>query len=284
MGILSGGLTKRKPGLGGAQIFRVESIGWIEAGRREGRLDPCRGPFPMRWLLASVAVALASAGRAAGPGPLVMLDPGHSASSPGATGVRGTVEVEYNDAFVALLAPKLVRAGFRVEVTRGAGEELDLEGRAARAGAAGAWLLLSIHHDSAQAQLLQREERDGREAFRATRPVRGYSLFVSGLGPRYPASRRAAEALGRRLLALGRPPTLHHAEPIPGEGRQLLDRRLGIYRFDELKLLRLAPCPAVLLEVGVLVDPVDEAYVSDPGRREAMADAVAQALVDLRDE
>lgn len=236
----------------------------------------------MRWMLASAAVALAAAGRAAAAGPLVMLDPGHTAGAPGATSVRGTVEVEYNDAFVALLAPLLVRAGFRVEVTRRPGEELDLDARAARAGAAGAWLLLSIHHDSAQDQLLEREERDGREAFRAIRPIRGYSLFVSGLNPRYPASLRAAGALGRRLLALGRAPTLHHAEPIPGEGRPLLDRRLGIYRFDELKVLRLAPCPAVLLEVGVLVDPVDEAYVSDPGRREAMAGAIVQALVDLR--
>ncbi len=236
----------------------------------------------MRWLLASAAVALAAAGRAGAVGSLVMLDPGHTAGTPGATSVRGTVEVDYNDAFVALLAPRLVRAGFRVEVTRRPGEELDLEARGARASAAGAWLLLSIHHDSAQEQLLEREERGGREAVRATRPIRGFSLFVSGLNPRYPASLRAAEALGRRLLALGRAPTLHHAEPIPGEGRPLVDRRLGIYRFDELKVLREATCPAVLLELGVLVDEVDEAYVSDPLRRGAMADAIVAALLDLR--
>ncbi len=215
-------------------------------------------------------------------GLVVALDPGHSASAPGATSVRGTAEVDYNDAFVALLAPRLARAGFRVEVTRRPGEELDLGERAARASAAGCWLLLSIHHDSAQERFLQREEREGREAFRATRPIRGYSLFVSGLNPRYPLSVRAAEALARHLLALGRPPTLHHAEPIPGEGRPLLDRRLGIYRFDDLKVLREARCPAVLLEVGVLVDAEDEAYVSDAGRREAMAEAIARALVELR--
>jgi N-acetylmuramoyl-L-alanine amidase len=234
---------------------------------------------------AFLALACAAGGRggAAEP-PLVLLDPGHTPSHPGAVGVRGVEEVEYNDAFVALLAPKLVRAGFRAEVTRRPGQELVLEARAARAGASGAWLLLSIHHDSAQDRFLVREERDGREAFRATRPIRGYSLFVSGLNPRRQASVRAAEALGRRLLALGRPPTLHHAEPIPGEGRPLLDRRLGIYRFDELEVLRLAACPAVLLEVGVLVDEVDEAYVSDPARREAVADAVVRALVDLRAE
>jgi len=244
----------------------------------------------MRGSLRAVAAAVLSAlalgaSRAAGGGPpLVMLDPGHTASSPGAIGVRGTPEVEYNDALVAVLAPRLVRAGFRVEVTRAPGEELDLPGRAARATSRGAWLLLSIHHDSAQPRFLERLERGGRPAYRATRPIRGYALFVSERNPEARASLRAAVALGRRLLALGRPPTLHHAEPIPGEGRVLLDRQLGIYRFDELAVLRRASCPAVLLEVGVLVDPVDEAYVSDPALRDALAEAIARALVDLREE
>lgn len=215
--------------------------------------------------------------------PLVALDPGHDPAHPGAISVRGTAEVGYDDAFVAILAPKLARAGFRVALTRQPGEELDLAGRAARAGAQGAWLLLSIHHDSAQLRYLAREERDGKPAFRTTRPIRGYALFVSRENPRWDASLRIAEALGRRLRALGRPPTLHHAELIPGEGRTLLDPRLGVYRFDALKVLAAAPCPAVLLEVGVVVDEVDEAHVSDPARRDAIADAVVQALVDLRE-
>jgi len=236
--------------------------------------------FPL--IAAATLCALLPSAGAASPPPLVLLDPGHTASRPGAVGIRGVAEVEYNDAFVALLSPRLVRAGFRVEVSRAPGEEIDLSARAARAGASGAWLLLSIHHDSAQPQLLAREERDGRTAYRALRPIRGYSLFVSEGNARPEASLRAARALGRRLLALGRPPSLHHAEPIPGEGRALLDRDLGIYRYDELAVLRQAPCPAVLLELGVLVDEIDEAYVSDPAHRAAMADAVVEALKDLR--
>jgi N-acetylmuramoyl-L-alanine amidase len=238
---------------------------------------------PVVLAAAGALLSLASAAGGRGPGtepPLVVLDPGHGPSHPGAVGVRGEAELSYNDALVALLEPELVQAGFRVQVTRRPGQEQDLDARAARG--AGAWLLLSIHHDSAQGQLLSREDRDGREAYRATRPIRGHSLFVSGRNPRYAASVRAAEALGRALRALGRPPSLHHAEPIPGESRPLLDRELGIYRFDELRLLRLAPCPAVLLEVGVLVDEQDEAYVSDPARREELARAIVRALVELR--
>jgi N-acetylmuramoyl-L-alanine amidase len=234
--------------------------------------------------LAVVCCALALAAcahRAGGGAPLVLLDPGHGPDHPGAVGVRGTPEVAYNDAFVAVLAPRLARAGFRVAVTRQPGEEPNLAARAAQAATQGAWLLLSIHHDSAQPQLLSREERDGKPAYRARRPIRGYSLFVSHASPRFDASLRAAQALGRRLLALGRPPTLHHAESIPGEGRTLLDPRLGVYRYDELKILAAAPCPAVLLEVGVVVDEADEAWISDPARRAAIADAVVQALLDI---
>lgn len=33
-------------------------------------------------------------------------------------------------------------------------------------------------------------------------------------------------------------PSLHHAEPIHGENRELLDTTLGIYRFDDLTVLK----------------------------------------------
>jgi len=212
----------------------------------------------------------------------VVLDPGHTANSPGALGVRGVPEVVYNDAFAALLREKLVAAGFRVELTRAPGEEVDLEARAARASRRGAWLLLSLHHDSAQPRYLEERSQGERPAFRAVRPFRGYSLFVSRGNPRYEQSLRVAEALGGRLLELGRPPTLHHAEPIPGEDRPLLDPRLGVYRYDELKVLREATCPAVLLELGVIVDEEDEAYLFDPAHREALAAAIVAGLEDVR--
>jgi N-acetylmuramoyl-L-alanine amidase len=214
--------------------------------------------------------------------PLVVLDSGHTPGNPGALGVRGIYEVLYNDRLVGLIEARLKEAGFRVTRTRAPLEEVDLDERAARVNAARPWLLLSVHHDSAQLSHLEGLSRGGTTVYRSKQPIRGYSLFVSGAGKAYPESLKAALALGRRLLALGRPPSLHHAEQIPGEGRTLLDARLGIYRFDELKLLRLAGCPAVLLEAGVLVDEVDEAWVSDPVNQAALADAVVAALMDLR--
>lgn len=244
---------------------------------------------PMSPAAVAAALLLAAAGSReapaspapAGPGRLVMIDPGHSPAHPGALSVRGVPEVAFNDAFAALLAERLRAAGFRVALTRAPGEEQGLAGRTARAAEHGAWLLLSIHHDSAQPQLLVEEERQGVRVHRTARPIRGHSLFVSAENPRFEASLRVARALGRRLAALGRPPTLHHAEAIPGEGRPLLDPALGIYRFDGLKVLAGAPCAAVLVELGVIVDEVDEAWVADPARREELAGAVVDGLRDV---
>jgi len=259
----------------GQRLRREEERVRTTCQRRRARLLPVLGAM-------CALIGLNRAPSARADEPLVVLDPGHTTSHPGATSVRGTTELGYNDAMVALLRMKLAEKGFRVGVTRVPGEEIGLDARAARASARGAWLLLSIHHDSSQLRYLEQVERDGKPAYRATRPIRGYSIFVSGRNPRYENSLAVAKALGRRLLALGRPPTLHHAEQIAGERRPLVDRELGVYRFDGLRVLKRATCPAVLLEVGVLVDEADEAYVSDPVRREAIADAIALGLWDAR--
>ena len=73
---------------------------------------------------------------------------------------------------------------------------------------------------------------------------------------------------------------LHHAEKIAGENRELLDAKLGIYRFDDLVVLAKTKIPAVLLEVGVIVDADDEAYVNNPQHQKTMINAISNA-VDL---
>jgi N-acetylmuramoyl-L-alanine amidase len=137
-------------------------------------------------------------------------------------------------------------------------------------------LFLALHHDSAQLKYLARTEVNGKPAYQTVRPIAGYSIFVSQRNPKFAQSQQFAKLLGQALLGLGRHPTLHHAEPIAGENRELLDAKLGIYKFDDLLVLRRTMVPAVLLEVGVIVDAEDEKYVADNTRQ----DAVVQAIVD----
>lgn len=131
-------------------------------------------------------------------------------------------------------------------------------------------------------QYLEQTSHQGKQAYRTIRPIHGYSLFVSGLNPQYNQSKQLATDIGRALRILGRSPTLHHAEPIEGENRPLLDTANGVYRYDGLAVLKQTEMPAVLLEIGVIVDEQDEAYVSDAANRQKMIEAVVRALQAYR--
>lgn len=215
--------------------------------------------------------------------PFVMvLDPGHTPQQRGALGVKGIHEVSYNDALSAKLAKALQANGVQVVLTRTPTEEISLDGRADLANARHADLFLAVHHDSAQLKYLTKTEVNGAPAYQTIQPIAGYSIFVSQRNPQFAQSQQFAQLLGQSIRALGRPPTLHHAEPIAGENRELLDAHLGIYRFDELLVLRKTTVPAVLLEVGVIVDAADEKYVADGAKQDAIVQAVVAAVEKFR--
>ena len=232
-----------------------------------------RQGFLFCFLVLSLAVAQADAAQLC-----IVLDPGHHPGKDGALGVRGIHEVVYNDALTGRLAQALEAQGYAVHVTRGPAQEIGLGERARFANNLNADLFLAIHHDSAQPKYLERIQVDGRDAWRTIKPIAGYSLFVSLLNPQAARSKEFGLLLGAEMNALGRPPTLHHAEAIPGENRELLDRELGLYRFDDLIVLKKTQMPAVLLEIGVIVDPVDEAYVSDEGNQTMIINAIVNAV------
>lgn len=229
-----------------------------------------------------LAALLAGPAQAAGSGkasPItVLLDPGHTPKNGGATGARGIKEVVYNDRLAALVADTLAAHGIQVVLTRRPGEEVSLLDRVAVAAKSEARCFIALHHDSAQPKYLEQADSGGVERFSTRMPIRGYSVFVSAKNAQYGKSLALAEGLGRSILGLGRKPALHHAEPIPGENRPLLDSTLGIYRYDDLVVLAKNPLPAVLIEFGVIVDRADEAYVSDAGNQARFARAVWGAV------
>lgn len=230
------------------------------------------------WMVLLAALLVLPQPAVAGKRPLLVLDSGHTPKQRGVLGARGIYEMEYNDRFVAELKPQLEAIGWDVVLTRHPEESLSLTERAAKANRLRADLFLSIHHDSTQPSFVYTATLDGVEVKRTKEPFRGYSLFVSQLNPRYAESRRFAALLARQIRPLGRAPTLHHADPIRGENRPLLDSYYGIYRFDRLAVLRKTKMPAVLLEVGVLPDPEDEAWINNPRKRQAIEAAVVRAV------
>lgn len=211
--------------------------------------------------------------------PVIVLDSGHTPNQPGALGIRGQYEVTYNDRLVGMLSKALQSAGFKVVLTRKANQSISLADRAALANKHPARLFLSIHHDSAQPVYLKKIRLKSRQpAFQTIRSIAGFSIFTSQSNPAFAESYRFAEMLGRTLTKLGRSPSLHHAEAIPGEHRQLLAADLGIYRFDDLVVLKKTNLPAVLLEIGVIVDPIDERYIANPDNQKAICAAIVNTI------
>ncbi|MEQ9333378.1 N-acetylmuramoyl-L-alanine amidase [Thalassobaculum sp.] len=215
--------------------------------------------------------------------PRIVVDIGHTPDAPGTVSATGVAELAYNRRFAerltAALRPRLATGGSAVALEIGEPDP-KLDHRVAAIAARRPSLILSIHHDSVQERYLTRRIVD-RVELTETDAAAGFSLFVPADTPVAAASLTAARAIADALAAAGERPSLHHAEPIAGENRHLLDPARGIYAGDFLKVLRTAAAPAVLVEVGVIKNPAEERRLSDPTEVDRLTTAVAGAIAAL---
>jgi N-acetylmuramoyl-L-alanine amidase len=198
---------------------------------------------------------------------LVIVDTGHTPEHPGATAASGRVEYRYNLDMTDALASDLMHAQQRVVRVAADGKEIALADRATHNPDAD--LFVSIHHDSIPKEWIDA----GR-----VREFAGYSIFVSTKNPKYAESVRCAKDIGEQMQRSGQKPSLYHATPIAGENRPFIDRRLGVHRYDDLIVLKTAPMPAVLVEIGVIANPEDEIRVSQPETIKKVAYAISTGI------
>jgi len=233
------------------------------------------------WPLLLAASPVGACDRA---GFVIALDPGHTRANPGATSARGVPEVQFNAQLAEVVLRALRRAGFeQAFLTVEDQGPITLPERAARAGERHARLFLSLHHDAVQPQYMSDWVYEGR-AQRYSDRFSGYSLFVSARNADEAGSLRMAQLLGAEFRRRALAPTLHHAEPIAGENRPLVDPALGIYRFDDLVVLKRASMPAVLIEAGLIVNRADELQLDSASFRQTLAEAITAAARQFCDE
>jgi N-acetylmuramoyl-L-alanine amidase len=209
----------------------------------------------------------------------IVLDVGHSIDASGATSARGATEYDFNLRLAKHFEESLSAAGFANEhlmISRGRGRSGLLQ-RSAQAAKLAANLFLSIHHDSVQDFYLQKWTYEGKVREFSDR-FRGYSIFVSYENPQFKSSLMAARFLGDELQARGLQFTRHHAEDIRGEHRQLIDDRRGIYRFDDLVVLKNTKAPALLFEAGVIVNREEEVLLASTAYQDTISAAVVRAV------
>lgn len=232
------------------------------------------------WLLSSTPAG-AACDRGRFP---VAIDIGHTPESPGAISARGIPEFAFNMALGRDAVAALKAVGFPAQriIVQGAGKE-QLSRRVAAARAMRPALVISIHHDSVQERYLEDWRFAGVDRRYSDR-FSGFSIFVSQANGQFEESLAFGQDLGRRLIAAGLNFSTHHAEPIPGENRTILDRENGVYAFRNLRVLKDAPAPAVLLEAGLIVNRGEELALASPERRKLVADAIAGAVTAMCDQ
>ena len=212
--------------------------------------------------------------------PIVVIDAGHGGRDPGATSVSGQVhEKDLTLVLAEALRDELVKRGrVRVAMTREDDRYLTLDDRAAVARRLNAASFVSIHIDSAANPL-----------------ARGASIYsLSDIASDAEAARLAvrendqsnsaakASAVDGMLADLAMRSQMSAsadlASRVVNKAAGRVELRPNPHRFAAFHVLRRADAPAVLFEAGYLSNADDEVLLREPGQREKMVLALAQAI------
>jgi N-acetylmuramoyl-L-alanine amidase len=213
----------------------------------------------------------------------IVLDVGHTAESEGAISARNVSEFVYNRRLAKQIEEKLKAEGFRetrLLLTEGKARR-SLVKRVDAANDMRADLLLSIHHDSVPNKFLEDWEFEGKKSHYSDR-FSGYSVFVSRSNPDFKTSFAFAELIGKEMKAQGLDYAKQYSQPIMGRyQRELLNKETGVYRYDELIVLRKTRMAAVLLEAGSIINRDEELKMSSQERRDIVSSGVTAAVKEF---
>jgi len=217
------------------------------------------------------------------PKPLVMLDPGHGGKDPGAIGVSGTFEKQVSLA-TALDLKHLLEAGghYRVALTRARDVFIPLEDRVAKAQANGAALFVSMHADAladhtvrgASIYTLANTASDAQTAALAQRENSADRYGGAALNAS-PEVARILASLVRRETRVG---SVRMARDLVGSLDQDVPMLPNPERHAGFVVLKAADIPSVLVEMGFMSNPQDEAELRRADHRKRIAVAMKRAV------
>ena len=213
----------------------------------------------------------------------VVVDVGHTVDVPGALSARGMPEYAFNLQLARQIKEMLVDAGFdkTVLLISTKAPPAGLFERANIANRLPADLFISIHHDSVPDNLIHTWQYEGQDQ-QYNDDYPGYALFISNDNADRAGSLLFGNFLGKALQARGLQFTPHYTLPLMGHRRrQLLDADAGVYRYDQLVVLRYTRMPALLLEAGSIVNRQEELELATPERRTLTSAAVAAAVEEF---
>jgi len=248
--------------LDGVRVFMGEATVFNKDSLYVSRLDVIKTIAP---LLGPADYA----GQLPAPPRLIVLDPGHGGNDPGNQNAALHLDEKAMTLDVARRLGKLLEArGYRVLLTRADDRRVELEQRTETAGRARADLFLSIHFNALPSAAAGRVT--GSETYvmaprfmlSSGAEAKDQLTDVAFPGNRFdPANTVLGFALHRRLLA------------------QLKSSDRG-YKRARFVVLRLAECPAVLVEAAYLSNNLEARKVAAAAYRDQIAAAIADGVDD----
>jgi len=195
---------------------------------------------------------------------VVAIDVGHAGYGNGTISASGVPEVTYNKEVATGLKENLEARGFECFLIDG----ILLKERPFIANSK-ASILVSIHHDSVV--------YNPKTAYRFL----GFSIFIDRSkgkwNNQYKKSFQLARNIGRQMVYQNFPVATYQ-EGNKRRGYKWEDKEDGIYSTDKLFILKESKIPAVLIECGVISNPEEEKFLSDPEGRKRLIHAIAQGI------
>ena len=217
--------------------------------------------------------------------PLVVLDPGHGGKDPGAIGVSGTYEKHIAFAAAQELARQLTATRrVRVGVTRDGDHFIPLEQRVSIAQGQGAALFVSMHADAlgdhgvrgASVYTLADAASDPQTAALARRENASDRFAGPGFAGTSPEVARILASLVHRETRAGSAQMARGLVGALGREVKLLPNPA---RHAAFVVLKAPDIPSVLVEMGFMSNPQDEAALRRGAHRAQIATAMRDAIL-----
>ena len=213
---------------------------------------------------------------------VVVLDAGHGGHDEGATGPSGLHEKDVVLDVARKLAQRLEKRGVKVILTRSKDRFLSLEERTAVANDARADLFLSIHANASKSRkprgietyfaALEASDDDARET--AERENMAFGAASPGLRSDDPLAAILGDLIATQHLQESSEFAKIAQKELAGIGRA---KSRGVKQAPFVVLMGVQ-MPASLVEIGFLTNPDEERGLRRAGRRDAIAEALADAV------
>ena len=213
----------------------------------------------------------------------IALDVGHTPQAPGATSARGVKEYMFNQQLAKQMERKLVQGGFTN--TTSSPREAPAGISSACASNEPTRLAPTYFCQFITTMFSRSTIRNGNMAAHceitviSSKATRCLSLATISILTGVSAF---AKLVGRELKARGLPlKSLIMPKRLLVKTEKSCDLAAGVYRYDDLFVLKFSAAPAVLLEAGIIVNRNEELALSSPERRDQISGAVLAALKEF---